>query len=479
MFFPGKTQKTITAMDLHRFSIPSACAAAGQSAPSGTAPETPAILEEYERRVARMTAMSPSFQHVGRAGYHPGLATMTAFLDFLGNPHRRFRSVHVAGTNGKGSVSHMLASVLAAHGYRTGLYTSPHLADFRERVRIGKEPVPKAAVVDFFRRCESFMEAHHPSFFEITTALAFDYFAREQVDIAVIETGLGGRLDSTNLIEPLLSVITSIGYDHCDLLGHTLPEIAAEKAGIIKPGISAVVGPVDVSCRPVFRERAASCGASLYFAEDEAGGIPDPLWPDPSEMDLSGEYQRLNLLTVRTALRVLGTEGKLPGFVPDPVRIRPALCEAAARTGLRGRWDRLRSRPDVYGDIAHNESGLRLVFKQLSDTFRRGQEEGRYGRLVLIVGMVSDKDIDRVRPLFPRGDYIFTAAPGPRAMPPAQLAEALRGSADRFRVTGTVEEALALYESEALPTDLVYVGGSSYVVAEALKYRWQGLEAGE
>ncbi len=433
------------------------------------------ISQEYELWVSRMLQMSPSFQQVGRAGYHPGMETMKALDAFLGHPHQQFRSIHVAGTNGKGSVSHMMASVFAAHGKKTGLYTSPHLADFRERIRINGIPISREAVVDFFRRTASFLEEYRPSFFEITTAMAWDYFAREGVEVALIEVGLGGRMDSTNLITPQLSIITSIGYDHCDLLGHTLPEIAAEKGGIIKPGVPVVLGNVQEELNPVFERLSQAVQAPLYHSQTAsadrfAAAFPgeEMAIPDPSALDLQGEYQRANLKTVRAALRVLASEVMPEPSVWEPLLVRDALAHAAERTQFRGRWDRLFSQPDVYCDIAHNEAGLRFTMKQLQSAFEEGKKAGKYARLVLILGMVGDKEIDRVKDLFPVADYYFTQAPGPRAMPAEKLAGYFVEKARRCVVTLSVQEALIAYFSVAQPDDLVYIGGSSYVVAEAL-----------
>ena len=442
------------------------------------------LSQEYEFWVGRMLQMSPSFQQVGRSGYHPGMETMKAFDAFLGHPHQKFQSVHVAGTNGKGSVSHMLASVFAAHGKKTGLYTSPHLADFRERIRINGEPISKEAVVDFFRRTASFLEEYHPSFFEITTAMAWDYFAREGVEVAMIEVGLGGRMDSTNLITPILSIVTSIGYDHCDLLGHELHNIAAEKGGIIKPGVPVVLGnlegePLPVLCGMGWGQRCLvhSCdpfvasymsGVKYHFDLLESGeqfGIPQV-----DELDLRGDYQLHNLCTVRAAMEVLASKHMAEPFVWDPALVNVALKEAAKRTKFRGRWEQLYAEPEVFCDIAHNEAGLQITMNQLKNTFEEGQKEGRYARLVLILGMVGDKEIDRVKGLFPVADYYFTQAPGSRAMPAEKLATYFVEKARRCVVTTSVQEALIAYFSVAQPDDLVYVGGSSYVVAEALNH---------
>ncbi len=424
-------------------------------------------VQEYEYWIGKMMNMSPSFQQVGRVGYHPGMETIKAFDDFLGHPHRQFRSIHVAGTNGKGSVSHLLASVCSAHGCKTGLYTSPHLADFRERIRIDGEMITRQEVVDFFRRSREFIEQHHPSFFEITTAMAWDHFARHGVDVALIEVGLGGRLDSTNLITPVLSVITSIGYDHCDLLGHTLPEIAKEKGGIIKSGVPVVLGSIQPELVPVFEELASHVQAPLFCSsQGQWEQIPQLL----AEMDLKGAYQAANLKTVFTALQVLEKTLFTASFKWQQEKVREAVCHAAQRTQFRGRWEHLHQEPEIICDIAHNEAGLRYTLDQLLGQYEQGKAQGRYDRLVFIIGMVADKEINRVKDLFPVADYYFTRAQGPRAMDASVLAGHLVEKARRCTVTASVTEALITYFSQASPADLVYIGGSSYVVAEALQF---------
>lgn len=432
-------------------------------------PVSSEILAEYNLWVDKMMRMSPSFQQVGRSGYHPGLTTMKAFDEFLENPHRQFRSVHIAGTNGKGSVSHMLASICAEHGLKTGLYTSPHLADFRERIRINGVCISHQAVVDFFRRTADFIEQNQPSFFEITTAMAWDYFARNGVDVAMIEVGLGGRMDSTNLITPELSIVTSIGYDHCDILGNTLPEIAREKGGIIKSGIPLVLGEIQEELVSVFETIAAPLNAPVLDAQRAELKWQVAL-PDLDAMDLQGDYQAANLRTVAAALQILERVSFAKPIDWHVDKVRQALSHTAQRTHFRGRWEQLYHQPDIICDIAHNQAGLQYTLRQLQRRFEAGKAEGKYERLVFILGMVADKDIEQVRKLFPVADYYFTQPPGPRAMDANHLAGHFLEKARKSIITSTVTEALITYFSQAQPTDLVYLGGSSYVVAEALKF---------
>ena len=399
--------------------------------------------------------IAPSFQRVGVSGYHPGLESMTDFARFLGDPHKLLRTIHIAGTNGKGSVAHMLASALAFRypGSRVGLYTSPHLVDFRERIRVvssGKGPdghhyreIGQEDVVDFMSRCRRFIEERKPSFFEITTAMAFDFFARERVDIAVIETGLGGRLDSTNIIEPELSIITSIGLDHKDILGDTVEKIAREKAGIIKPGVPVVIGDLPPEAEAVAVETASSCGSRLYRSGELCGEDADPR-SIASRADLRSSCQVRNIRTVMTALV----------------------------SGLRGRWERLSQNPEVICDIGHNVQALSETMPQLE-----AEAAGRH--IIMVYGMAGDKDVEAVRGLLPlEARYIFTQAQGSRAMPAGQLRELVdasrreRGKAEAGAVDSvaveSVEEAVDMAMREAGSSDLVFIGGSSYVVAEAM-----------
>ena len=436
-----------------------------------------ALLEEIFVRF-------PSVQKTDFASaYKPGLAGMEAFCEALGHPERAFKSVHVAGTNGKGSVASLLAAALAAVGIRTGLYTSPHLVDFRERARIVSgdtfDLVPKDYVFDFLTTWKPYFIEHNLSFFEITTGLAFKWFADSGVDAAVIEAGLGGRLDSTNVLLPELSVVTTIGLDHCALLGDTLAAIAGEKAGIFKPGVPALVGERNPETDPVFDEQAwMRC--PLTYADQ----VRPSLWHRRQDilrkMDLQADVQEKNLRTVLAAIDILK---EIPGFraLADTEGVIAGLTRAARRTGFRGRWERLSELPFVICDIGHNPQALQYNFAQL----RRYVEEGRCSSLIIVYGIMADKDLDGIIPLMPAdATYIFTAPQTARALPAAEILRrytaAGRGrayAADSVRqaVQMALQHAQILSEqtsrsaSAAKPAPpLVFIGGSAFVVAEAL-----------
>ena len=438
----------------------------------------PSLQNRYRECVRMLYSIAPSFQRVGVSGYHPGLECMTDFARFLGNPHKSLRTIHIAGTNGKGSVAHMLASAIAFRypGSRVGLYTSPHLVDFRERIRVvssGKGPdgrhyreIGQEDVVDFMSRCMNFIEERRPSFFEITTAMAFDYFARERVDIAVIETGLGGRLDSTNIIVPELSIITSIGLDHKDILGDTIEKIAREKAGIIKPGVPVVIGELPPEAEAVAAETASSCGSKLYRSGELCGEDADPQYI-ASRADLRSSCQVRNIRTVMTSLHILGAWD-----AASTEAVLYAIEHAAAVSGLRGRWERLSMNPEVICDIGHNVQAL-------SETMRQLEAEAAGRHIIMVYGMAGDKDVEAVRGLLPlEAKYIFTQAQGSRAMPAGKLKDLVdasrreRGKADAGAVDSvaveSVEEAVDMAMREAGTSDIVFIGGSSYVVAEAM-----------
>jgi dihydrofolate synthase/folylpolyglutamate synthase len=399
--------------------------------------------EQYNRLLEELYNRHPSVQNTGftAGAYKPGLAGMERFDAALGHPARQFRSIHVAGTNGKGSVSSMLAAALSATGLRVGLYTSPHLVDFRERIKLvepdGWSMIPREEVFRFLTE----NELEGLSFFEITTGLAFWWFAAQQVDVAVIEVGLGGRLDSTNILTPELAVVTSIGLDHCALLGNTRGAIAAEKAGIFKPGVPALCGQRDDETAPVFEARASVVPCPLFFAEDFDVELFDT--------DLTGPCQAANLRTALAALELLGVE-------PD----REALAHTAARTGLRGRWERLCENPEVICDIGHNPPALEI-------NFRRLRESGR--PLLIVFGIMADKDLDGIKPLLPRDARYFLVAPkGERALPADRLAARLEGF--DCTVCGDVQDGVrqALEAARSTPGCLLYIGGSNFVVAEAV-----------
>ena len=447
-----------------------------------------ALLEEIFQRF-------PSVQKTDFAtAYKPGLAGMEAFCEALGHPERAFKSIHVAGTNGKGSVSSLLASALAGVGLRTGLYTSPHLVDFRERARIlslSKDPgrddtfdlIPKDYVFDFLTTWKPYFVEHDLSFFEITTGLAFKWFADAGVDAAVIETGLGGRLDSTNVLLPELALVTTIGLDHCALLGNTLEAIAGEKAGIFKPGVPALVGESSPETDPVFDDKAWMVCPLTY-----ADKVRPSLWHRRQEilkkMDLQADVQEKNLRTVLAAIDILR---QIPGFkaLADTESVLDGLASAARRTGFRGRWERLSDLPFVICDIGHNPQALQYNFNQL----RRYVEEGRCSSLIIVYGIMADKDLDGILPLMPvDATYIFTAPQTARALPAGELLKrftAFQGGKPSLRaytadtVRQAVQMALQLAQTLSQQTNrsasaakpvppLVFIGGSAFVVAEAL-----------
>lgn len=405
---------------------------------------------DYRRAVDWMCSALPMFQKIGSAAYRPGLENTEYLMDYLGHPERGLRCIHVAGTNGKGSTSSMLASVLMEAGYRTGLYTSPHLIDFRERMRVDGEMIPKEFVADFVERHLDFFTTHSFSFFEMTTAMAFCWFRACGVDVAVVETGLGGRLDSTNVVMPDLSVITNIALDHTAILGDTRVQIAGEKAGIIKPGVPVLIGENDPEIEPVFCAKAAREGAPLYFTDH---GIRLEDYPCP----LEGDYQRFNIATVVAACGILRESWKL-----DPQTVRRGLARVVDNTHLQGRWQVLSRRPLVVCDTGHNVNGIGEIVRQFSHTPK--------GRLFMVFGMVNDKDVDGVLALLPKeAQYCFAQASVQRALDSRELAR----RAARFSLRGEAypdcESAFRAARQQAGPQDMIFVGGSTFVVADVLE----------
>jgi len=418
----------------------------------------------YQETIDYLYHQLPFFERVGGSAYKAGLDTSKRMDNFLGNPHRRYKTIHVAGTNGKGSTSHMLAAILQATGYKTGLYTSPHLKDFRERIRVNGEMIPQQKVIDFVQTYAAAFEPLHPSFFELTMEMAFDYFAAEQVDIAVIEVGLGGRLDSTNIITPILSIITNISFDHQQFLGDTLEKIASEKAGIIKPHVPVLIGEAEGSVKEVFTNHAQLADSPLYFAEEmlhlqheehsdsfyntEYGNI---------KPGLKGFYQEKNLATVLAAVNLLRQQG-----IELPVNsVQQGIEQVAELTGLQGRWQVLQHQPLIICDTGHNEAGIRYVMQQLLQL--------SYRQLHIVFGMVSDKNPSKILPLLPQqAIYYFTQAAIPRALECHQLQQ----QAALLDLKGTaypsVKEAITMAKQAANDDDVIFIGGSSYVVAEAL-----------
>lgn len=389
------------------------------------------------------------YQRIGRAAYKADLSNTIALADYLGNPEKDFRSIHVAGTNGKGSTSHMLASVLQEQGYKVGLYTSPHLKDFRERIKISGTMISEALVMQFVADHKDFFEDQSLSFFEMTVGLAFDHFSKEKVDIAVIEVGLGGRLDSTNIVQPEVSVITNIGLDHTRFLGNTLESIAREKGGIIKPGVPVVIGEVLPETLPVFQELARLNGSPIIFSEEED--------VDSYPSDLLGNYQRINQRTALTALKVLSEKG----WKLKKESIAKGLKNVVSNTGLLGRWQILKESPKVICDTSHNYEGLKLVMDQL------GKEEAACYHIVL--GTVNDKDVSRILPLFPKEAVYYFCSPDVLRGLDAKL---LRTAGARIGLKGkaysSVGEGYKAALDAAVEDDVVFVGGSTFVVAEVL-----------
>lgn len=416
----------------------------------------------------------PVFQHIGGSAYKPGFDNIVALEQELGEPHRRFRSVHVAGTNGKGSVSHMVAAVLQAAGYRTGLFTSPHLKDFRERIKVNGQMISEEEVVNFVEQHREAIDRIQPSFFEITTAIAFDYFAREQVDVAVIEVGMGGRLDSTNVIRPLASVITNISWDHAQFLGDTLEKIAGEKAGIIKEMTPVVIGESQIESQLTFITRAKECSAPILFADQlyrvvdrQYVGVNQQQFTIESRLDgetfaltvdLLGDYQRKNILTVLTTLNVLNGSGGLT--LPREVVVE-GLASAAATTGLSGRWQVVDRAPLTVCDTGHNEGGLREIVAQIA--------RQHYRKLYMVLGFVADKDLDKVLPLLPKdAHYLFTRAGIERALDEKLLAERAAAYGLLGEMLPNVTAAVKRARELASPEDMIYIGGSTFIVAEFL-----------
>ena len=428
-------------------------------------------FHSYRDTLHFLYAQLPMFTRIGAAAYKKDLTNILALCEALGHPERKFKSIHVGGTNGKGSTSHMLAAILQTAGYKTGLHTSPHLKDFRERIRINGQMCSEQSVIDFVNRNETLFTRIEPSFFEATVAMAFEAFAEAEVDIAVIEVGLGGRLDSTNIIKPLLSVITNIGFDHMNLLGNTLPEIAFEKAGIIKNHTPAIIGESLPETQPVFAKKAAEVQAPLYFAQKEWTIIPtgknDFLEVEAVQqgsgkslqlqLDLSGSYQLKNLPAVLSAVEELRKQG----FYISDSHIQTALKQVKALTGLQGRWQTLQENPKVLCDTGHNEDGIREVLQNLSAT--------PHQNLHLVWGMVKDKDISKVLGMLPKTATFYFCQPDiPRAKPATEL----QTEAGAFGLEGeafeSVQEAYQKALNSAAAGDLIFVGGSTFVVAEVL-----------
>jgi dihydrofolate synthase / folylpolyglutamate synthase len=426
----------------------------------------------YQQTIDYLFAQLPMFSKIGAAAYKANLDNTIALCSFLNNPQYKFKSIHIAGTNGKGSTSHMLAAILQQDGYKTGLYTSPHLKDFRERIKINGEEISEQFVIDFVQQTKTLSEQIQPSFFELTVAMAFEYFAQQQVDVAVIETGLGGRLDSTNVISPILSIITNIGYDHVNILGDTLEKIANEKAGIIKPNTPVIIGEYLPQTKNVFEQKATAENAVIYFVQDEyktsnINYTVDYLSLDVTntahnfteafKLDLNGMYQAKNLCTVLCAEGILIKQG----FTLSTQNEKLALANVKKLTGLHGRWEVIAQNPTVIIDVAHNEDGIKQVINQLAMV---SNDSSTYH---FVLGMVKDKDIDKVLSILPKNaHYYFSNAQIPRALPHNELQQK---AATHNLIGNSFEDvniAIASAKQQAKVNDVIVVCGSVFLVGE-------------
>ncbi|WP_291104986.1 MULTISPECIES: bifunctional folylpolyglutamate synthase/dihydrofolate synthase [unclassified Flavobacterium] len=404
----------------------------------------------YQETISWMFNQLPMYQLQGASAYKKDLTNAILLVNHLDNPQERLKCIHVAGTNGKGSTSHMLASILREAGYKVGLYTSPHLKDFRERIKINGNQIPENFVSDFINANKVFFEANDMSFFEMTVGLAFDYFAKEKVDIAIIEVGMGGRLDATNVIMPLISVITNIALDHTQFLGNTLGAIAQEKAGIIKPGIPIVIGEYTNETQPVFLAKAKENHSEIYFASD--------LISETYPSDLVGDYQAHNKKTVIQTTTILNSQKK---FKISEANIKSGLLNVVKNTGLEGRWQQLGESPKIICDTAHNKNGLEIVMKQI--------QKEKFDTLHIVLGVVNDKDLDEILPLFPKNAIYYFCKPNiPRGLDPQILKQKATEFGLKGEVFNSVSESYKKALQNAAKSDFIYIGGSTFVVAEIL-----------
>ncbi|MEM9918965.1 MAG: folylpolyglutamate synthase/dihydrofolate synthase family protein [Bacteroidota bacterium] len=428
----------------------------------------------YEQTIDYLFSQLPMFQREGSAAFKKDLTNIRRLCALLGHPGAKFKSIHIAGTNGKGSTAHLLSAVLQAAGFKTGLYTSPHYTDFRERIKINGQLMRQDAVIDFVERHQSDFERIQPSFFEITVAMAFDYFAHEKVDVAVIETGLGGRLDSTNVLLPELSIITNISLDHQQFLGDTIPEIAGEKAGIIKAGVPVVIGEDQLDTRPVFETKARAEGADIHFATERFSlqnirsswnaALVDVLLDGQLhlrdlQLGLGGTYQLRNLITSLQAFECLKKQA--PFTCLEDVHLRKGFKEVKQLSNFVGRWQIIGERPTILCDSAHNEAGLQLTLSEV--------QQSSFGQWHIVFGMVNDKDAAKVLSFFPKNaHYYFAKANIPRGRQAAELQQIAAEMGLRGSAYGSVAEALEAAKGVASADDLIYIGGSIFVVAEVI-----------
>ena len=425
----------------------------------------------YQQTINYLYTQLPMFSRIGSAAYKANLHNTITLCQSLGNPQQLFKSIHIAGTNGKGSTAHMLAAILQEAGYKTGLYTSPHIKDFRERIRVNGQMVPEQFIVDFVVKTTTITEQIKPSFFELTVAMAFDYFAAQKVDYAIIETGLGGLLDSTNVITPILSVITNIGYDHQNILGNTLQEIATQKAGIIKQNIPVVIGETLPETKQIFINTALQKNAEIFFAEDMH--VVENMQIENNEsiytvseimtckrkiytLGLTGLYQSKNICTVLQSVAQL----KIIGLNITENALQRGLQQVKQITALRGRWDVLQQHPTIIADVAHNKDGIAQVLRQLSSTYADTQ-------IHFIIGFVNDKDVESVVQLFPKNaTYYFTNAHIPRAMPAIELAKKAASQNLKGNIFVDVNMAIKQAKLNALKNDVIMICGSFFIISE-------------
>lgn len=422
----------------------------------------------YQETIDYLFNVTPLFQNIGKDAYKEGLDNTIILDNHFNNPHKKFRTIHIAGTNGKGSCSHTIAAILQLAGYKTGLYTSPHLIDFSERIKVNGEPIEKEFVIDFVKQNKDFFEPLHPSFFELTTAMAFLYFAEKKVDVAVIEVGLGGRLDCTNIITPDLSIITNISFDHTQFLGNTLKDIAKEKAGIIKEKKPVIIGEYTPETKTVFEDKAKSTNSDIIFAEDNKliNGYKQTengllLYKSDKIKDLYGElnglYQVKNTNTILNAVyKLIGL-----GYNIDETNIKNGFRNVCHLTGLMGRWQKLEENPTIICDTGHNIGGMKYIVEQLSRM--------KYDKLHIIIGMVNDKDISGVISLLPKNaKYYFTQASVKRALPAEQVKEIANNYGLKGEAYSSVEKALTIAKNNAKENDLIFIGGSTFIVADLI-----------
>src|SRR6476646_10431012 len=437
-------------------------------------------LMNYQETIDYLFARLPMFSRIGAAAFKKDLINIQKLSDFLGDPHKRFKSIHIAGTNGKGSVSHMLAAILQTAGYKTGLYTSPHLKDFRERIKINGEMVSEEFIIDFTEQIKTISEEIEPSFFEITVAMAFEYFAEQKIDIAIVETGLGGRFDSTNIITPELSVITNIGWDHMNILGDSLEKIAFEKAGIIKQNVPVIVGEVLSETEKIFNDVANERKADLSIAADKRQAI-NWYWKKPAghhsgghelvvevaqqlktdhqlyHLDLPGIYQTKNLLTVLETCSHLQQKG----WNIEEQSIRLGLQNTKKLTGLHGRWEVIHLHPLIVLDVAHNEDGIKMLMEQVEVT--------DHDHLHIVLGVVKDKELEKILTLFPRlTDYYFTRADIPRALDALVLKERASEIGLKGEIYPDVNQAIKAALTKASKQDMILVCGSVFLIGEVI-----------